>query len=142
MDCGPAATQIVLNAQGIDVSEAALIGEIGTDEDGTDCVQLIEPVLDRLLPAGKYTSVNMPNDPPTDEEREALWAHIVQSIDAGYGVVMNWDSPPDNHPIGVKGSANPAYGGGHVWHYVACMGYDSNPALRAVWIADSGFPPE
>ena len=140
-DCGPAATQIVLNSLGINVVEGDLCSEIGTTENGTDCVQMIQKVLDQRLPAANYTSINMPNDPPTPEEREALWANIVQSIDAGYGVIMNWDAPSNNYPVGVKGSVSPNCHGDPVLHYVACMGYDSNPALRAVWIADSGFDP-
>ncbi|MCX2931187.1 GH25 family lysozyme [Mycobacterium sp. CVI_P3] len=140
-DCGPAATQVVLNSLGINVAEHVLCNEIGTTRSGTNCVQMIEAALDRRLPNARYTSVEMPNDPPTAAQREALWANIVGSIDAGYGVIMNWDAPVSNYPRGVKGSVNPSYHGGEVFHYVACMGYDSNPALRAVWIADSGFRP-
>ena len=140
-DCGPAAIQVVLNSLGINIAESDLCVEIGTTENGTDCVQMIERVLDQRLPGATYTSVNLPNDPPTQEQREALWANIVRSIDAGFGVIMNWDAPPNNYPRGVKGSVSPNYHGDPVLHYVACMGYDSNPALRAVYIADSGFDP-
>ncbi len=139
--CGPAATQIVLNSRGINISEWDLAREIGTDEDGTDFVGLIERVLDRLVPDAQYTSVDMHDDPPTEAQRNSLWDNIVGSIDAGHGVVMNWVAPPNNYPRGVKGSVNPSYRGGTVFHYVACMGYDSNPTLRALWIADSGFSP-
>lgn len=141
-DCGPAAAQVVLDARGVHVTEAALISQIGTTENGTNRVQDIEPVLNRLLPDARYTSVEMPNDPPTQQQRDTLWANICHSIDAGYGVVMNWDSPPNNDPVGVKGSQTPAYPAReHIWHYVACMGYDPNPTLPAVFIADSGFSP-
>jgi predicted chitinase len=139
--CGPASTQVVLNALNIDVPERELANEIGTTENGTNDVSMIERVLDRRVPAAKYTSVSMPNDPPTQQQRETLWSNIVQSIDAGYGVVMNWWAPSNNFPRGVKGSASPSYRGQMVKHYVACMGYDSNPVMRAVRIADSGFNP-
>lgn len=140
-DCGPAATQIVLKALGIDVSENTLIAEIGTTENGTDCVQLIERVLNNRIPGANYRSIDLRNDPPTAAERDVLWNNIVRSIDAGYGIVMNWEVPPGNYPIGVKGSVSPSYRHGTYWHYVACMGYDSTPGKRAVWIADGGFNP-
>ncbi|MDG4669064.1 GH25 family lysozyme [Mycobacterium sp. 236(2023)] len=139
--CGPAASQIVLDSLGIRVREHDLAPKMGTDENGTDSVHNIRPVLHNLVPAAGFTAVEMPHDPPTGDEREMLWRNIVRSIDSGYGVVMNWVAPVGNHPRGVKGSVNPNYGNRTVRHYVACMGYDSNPALRAVWIADSGFSP-
>lgn len=140
-DCGPAAAQVVLKALGIDASESMLIAEIGTTENGTDCVQLIERVLNKRVPGANFTSIELRNDPPTAAERDVLWNNIVRSIDAGYGVVMNWVVPPGNYPIGVKGSVSPSYRRGTYWHYVACMGYDSTPGKRAVLIADGGFSP-
>ncbi|AEJ95799.1 lysin A [Mycobacterium phage Adephagia] len=140
--CGPAATQIVLNSRGLVVPEATLAREIGTTVRGTDYVGLIERILDLRVPDARYTSVYIENDPPTAVQRETLWRNLKRSIDAGYGVVMNWVAPPSNYPRGVKGSVSPRYGGGTVYHYVAAMGYDDNPAARAVWIADSGFQPQ
>ena len=139
--CGPAATQVVLNSRGIFVEERVLAQEIGTTHAGTDFVELIERVLDRRVPQARYTSVHMPNDPPSSAQRERLWRDLVRSIDAGWGVIMNWVAPPWNYPRGVKGSISPAYHGGTVYHYVAAMGYDDTPGARAVWIADSGFAP-
>ncbi|WNM75385.1 lysin A [Mycobacterium Phage TiniBug] len=140
--CGPAATQIVLNSRGLVVSEATLAREIGTTVRGTDYVGLIERILDLRVPDARYTSVYIENDPPTSDQRETLWRNLKRSIDAGYGVVMNWVAPPSNKPRGVKGSESPRYSGGTTYHYVAAMGYDDNPAARAVWIADSGFQPQ
>lgn len=139
--CGPAATQVVLNSRGIVMSEQELARQIGTTVNGTDYVGLIERVLDNITPDARYTSVYVPNDPPTYDQRKDLWLNIVRSIDAGYGVVMNWVAPPSNYPVGVKGSQSPSYHGGTVFHYVPCMGYDDTPGARALWIADSGFPP-
>lgn len=138
-DCGPASTQIVLNSRGIIESEANLIADIGTTTRGTDDVSWVERTMDRRLPAANYTSVYIPR--ATDDARELLWRNIVQSINARFGVVINWDVPPNNYPRGVKGSQSPAYAGhGEVFHYVAAMGY-SDEGGRFVFIADPGFRP-
>ncbi|MFF0816645.1 C39 family peptidase [Rhodococcus sp. NPDC003318] len=138
--CGPASTQVVLNSRGILVDESVLASEIGTTWNGTDYVGLIERVLDVRVPDARYTSVDMPNDPPTQEQKDRLWRDIVRSIDAGWGVIANIDAPPSNYPVAVPPSTtSPAYSGGEVFHYFAVMGYDD--VTRAVWIADSGFPP-
>jgi predicted chitinase len=140
-DCGPASCQVVLNSRAIIRSEDDLIQQIGTTVNGTDYVGLIERVLDVIVPDARYTSVEMPNDPPGQDQKDQLWHNVVESIDGGFGVVMNWDAPPANYPRGVKNSESPSYHGGTVLHYVACMGYDDDPAARALWIADSGFRP-
>jgi predicted chitinase len=139
--CGPASAQVCLNIRGIHVPESQLAQECGTDEGGTDYVALIERCLDPRLPEANYTSVDAPHDPPTADEKNRLWDGILRSINSGYGIVMNWVAPPGNYPVGIKGSPNPSYGGGTVFHYVTCAGYDDNPSQRAVWIADSGFQP-
>ena len=139
--CGPASTQVVLNSLGILVSENELIRQIGTTTNGTDDISWIETrALDSRVPRAGYSRSYIPNDPPTQAQKTKLWRDVVKSIDAGFGVVMNWVAPPSNYPRGVKGSASPAYGGGTVYHYVACMGYDS-AGEKALWIADSGFRP-
>jgi hypothetical protein len=139
--CGPASAQVCLNIRGIYVPESQLAEECGTDQGGTDYVALIERCLDPRLPEANYTSVDAPHDPPTADEKDRLWDGILRSINSGYGIVMNWVAPPANYPVGIKGSQSPSYGGGTIYHYVTCAGYDDNPAQRAVWIADSGFQP-
>lgn len=139
--CGPAATQVVLNSRGIIVSEQELALSIGTHVGGTDYVGLIEKDLDQRVPEAGYMSIYLPNDPPTAAQRDRLWRDLVRSIDAGWGVIMNWVAPPSNYPQGTKGSRSPLYHGGTVYHYVAAMGYDNTPGAEAVWIADSGFQP-
>jgi predicted chitinase len=138
--CGPASAQVCLNIRGINVPESQLAAECGTDEGGTDYVGLIENSLDPRLPEANYTSVDAPHDPPTEDEKARLWDGVKRSIDNGYGVIMNWVAPPSNYPVGVKGSQSPSYGGGTVFHYVTCAGYD-DAGDRALWIADSGFQP-
>lgn len=144
--CGPASIQTVLISRGIAAAERdiaaqteALEGNVGwDDQDGTDSIAQVAAVLNRYLGDG-YVTRQMPNDPPTAVQTARLWTDIVASIDAGYGLVANIDAPVSNYPRGVKGSVSPAYGGGRVFHYIAVMGYDA--VERAVWIADSGFPP-
>lgn len=141
--CGPAATQVVLDSRGVKVAESTLAREIGTHTGGTDFVGLIERVLDKRVPDAKYTSVYIENDPPNQAQKDALWRNVVASVDAGWGVIMNWVAPPSNKPRGVNGSVSPSYSGGTTYHYVAAMGYkDDVPGVgRALWIADSGFRP-
>lgn len=140
-DCGDGSAQIVLNGRGVIVSEDTLIPQEGTTVNGTNDISCITPVLNSYLPDANYQFAYIPNDPPTQADRDQLWSHITQSIDAGYGLVLNWVAPPSNYPVGVKGSQSPSYAGGTVYHYVTAMGYDDDPALRAVWIADCGFRP-
>jgi hypothetical protein len=141
--CGPASTQVVLDGQGHYVSEQQLANEMGTHSGGTDYIGQIETVLDHRVPHMSYITVDQPYDPMSHEDKERLWANLVRSMadEPRGGVVMNWVAPPGNYPIGIKGSESPHYGGGTIYHYVACMGIDDNPEQRACWIADSGFYP-
>jgi hypothetical protein len=138
--CGPASTQVVLNNRGIKLDEQFLANRIGTHVGGTDYVGLITPVLNEYV-GGGYVARYIENDPATPAQKEQLWKDITTSINGGYGVVANIVAPPSNYPRGVKGSTSPRYGGGDVYHYFAIMGYDDTPNARAVWVADSGFPP-
>jgi predicted chitinase len=140
-DCGPASTQVVLNGRGVIASEDELIPQEGTTENGTNDINNVVPVLNKYLPEAGYQAVHMPNDPPTQAQKNALWQNIVTSINSGHGLVANIVAPPSNYPRGVKGSASPSYAGGTVFHYIPLMGYDDNPQLRAVWVADPGFRP-
>jgi predicted chitinase len=138
-DCGPASAQVVLNASGVIASESALTAQIGTNVNGTDDISWVLRALRPALPDAGYVVTYLPDDPPTAVQKAHLWADIVRSVDSGYGVVMNWEAPPSNYPVGVKGSQSPSYSGGTVFHYVACMGYDVENS--AVYIADPGFRP-
>lgn len=140
--CGPAATQVVLNSLGIYTTENSLIQQIGTHTGGTDDISWIETrALDSRVPRAGYTIDYIRNDPPTQAQKDTLWSRVVASINAGFGVVMNWVAPPNNYPRGVYGSVSPTYNGGTIYHYVACMGWRDGPDGRAYWIADSGFRP-
>lgn len=139
-DCAPASVQVVLSALGITKTEDQLIKDIGTTVNGTDYVGLTLKALNKYT-GGKYVARYASSDPIRGAQKEQLWADIVRSIDAGYGLVANIVAPPTDYPRGVKGSKSPSYGGGTIFHYVPLMGYDDNPKLRAVRIPDPGFSP-
>lgn len=142
--CGPATVQtITWAATGTLLGEAQFAREMGTTTAGTNYIGLLTNCLNRHVPAARYATVTMPNDPPTTAQREALWQHLVRSIDAGYGVAANIVAPPSNYPRpSYTSTQRLGYGGGTVYHYVAFMGYavDSRGG-RHVWWADSGFAP-
>lgn len=144
-NCGPASAQTIIRAKtGVLLHEVDLGVELRTHTGGTDWIGQFPAVLNKHLPGAGYRSVEMPNDPPNKDQKDALWGHIKNSIDAGYGVVANIVAPPNNYPRAVSPSTiSPEYSGGTVYHYVAVMGYDSkNPdGIRSVWVADSGFYP-
>jgi len=140
--CGPGAAEIVLDMAGVKVSEQQLIKEIGTHTGGTDDVSWITKVLNRYLPGANYTNFYLPKDPPTSQQKDQLWFHVTQSIRMGYGLIMNWVVPPWNKPKSVPPSTiDLKYPNAWTYHYVACGGFDDDPAMRKVWIADSGFQP-
>ena len=142
-DCGPASAQIILAAKGIDKTEDYLIQQIGTTVNGTNSADCIVPVLNALLPGSGYSSVWLQNDPPSQDQIEALWTNVKGSIDSGYGTILNFESPPNNRPIGTRGSVSPAYGGSDtIFHYTAGMGYAQDAdGSRHIWVADCGFSP-
>lgn len=146
--CGPASAQVALSVHGIRVDEATLARECRTHTGGTDNVGLIERVLDTRLPAAKYTSVYPGGErigspaKPVDVRRDWFRNDVVSSINRGSAVILNWVVPTNNKPRGVKGSANPSYGG-KSYHYVTVVGWsdEGNDGRLAVLIADSGFRP-
>lgn len=141
-NCGPASSQTIIKAaSGKFFSEKDLGRELGTHTGGTDWIGQFPAVLNRHLPDAGYKVVSMPDDPPNQGQKDRLWADVVNSINAGYGVVANIVAPTSNYPKAVYPSdINPAYGGGTVYHYFAIMGY-SDSGGRRCWIADSGFAP-
>lgn len=145
--CGPATVQNALKVRGISVSESdiarqteELEGNVGWDDrDGTDYIGQLATVLNRYVDA-EYTVVDIRNDPPTRDQVEKFWSDLSVAIDAGYGVPMNWISPPGNHPRGQLNSLSPGYYG-TIFHYVLADGYAVQDGLRYVHITDSGFQP-
>lgn len=141
--CGPASTQTIIRAAtGELIPERDLAAELGTTTGGTDYIGQFPDVLNDHIDGAQYQHRDMPNDPPTNAQKEQLWADLVGSIDAGHGVVANIVAPPSNYPRAVAPSTiSPEYRGGTVYHYIALLGYAGEGATRRVWVADSGFKP-
>lgn len=125
--CGPAATRIALSARMAPPSQSTLASELGTDVDGTDWIGQVTAELNDRLGAVRYATTEMPNDPPSQAQKDDLWNDIVLSIDNNYVVVANIVAPPSNHP--------PGYPNETIYHYFAVIGY--NPDTHEVYIADS-----
>ncbi|NEA35157.1 C39 family peptidase [Streptomyces sp. SID13031] len=130
--CGPAATRIALSARMSAPSQQDLANQLGTDEDGTDWIGQVTGVLNNRLNTGYYETKEMPNDPPTQGQRDLLWYDIQYDIDRGYAIVANIVAPASNHP--------PGYPNYTIWHYFTVIGYDTSDST--VLIADpAGFGP-
>ncbi|MEV0088127.1 C39 family peptidase [Saccharopolyspora sp. NPDC050642] len=123
--CGPAATRIALSARGIYRSQADLAAELGTHTGGTDWIGQVTRVLSGY--AGWYETKEMPNDPPTQAQKDLLWNDIVVDIDNGYPIVANIVAPPGNQPPGYPSDQT-------IYHYFTVIGY--NDVDRTVLIAD------
>lgn len=129
--CGPAATRIALSAKTSNLpSQQQLAYELPTDEEGTDHISQVTRVLNNRLNTGYYETKSMPNDPPTQSQRDLLWHDITYDIDRGWALVANIVAPANNHP--------PGYPNYTIWHYFTVIGYDSSD--QTVLIADpAGF---
>jgi hypothetical protein len=125
--CGPAATRIALSARISPPSQADLAAQLGTTENGTDYIGQVTGVLNNDLGTGWYETKNMPNDPPTQAQRDLLWNDIVLDINNNYPIVANIVAPPGNQPPGYPSDQT-------IYHYFTVIGYDD--ANSTVLIAD------
>ncbi len=126
--CGPAAAHNTLSARIAAPSQQTLATELGTTTNGTDWIGQVTATLNAHLPGSPYVTTEMPNDPPTQAQRDRLWSDIVVSIDNHYAVVTNIVAPPSNHPPGYPTNRT-------IFHYFTVIGY--NPGTGQVLIADS-----
>ncbi|MCX5144427.1 MULTISPECIES: C39 family peptidase [unclassified Streptomyces] len=125
--CGPAATRIALSARMAPPSQGDLAWQLGTTEAGTDHIGQVTGVLNANLGGGWYETKEMPNDPPTQAQRDLLWYDIVFDIDRNYPLVTNIVAPPGNQPPGYPSDQT-------IYHYFTVFGYDE--VDRTVLIAD------
>ena len=129
--CGPAATRMALSARGVSVTQQQMADELPTTEAGTDWIGQVTRVLSGRV--DWYETKEMPDDPPSQAQKDLLWQDIAGDLDHGYALVTNIVAPPSNHP--------PGYPDTTIWHYFTVTGY--NPDNRQVLIADpAGFNPE
>ncbi|MFF0341998.1 C39 family peptidase [Kribbella sp. NPDC004875] len=130
--CGPAATRIALSARIAPPSQQQLANELPTTTNGTDWIGQVTRVLNNHLGTGWYETKEMPNDPPTQAQRDLLWRDVVLDIDNNYPIVANIVAPANNHP--------PGYPNYTIYHYFTVIGYDDSD--QTVLIADpAGFAP-
>ncbi|MEU9089482.1 C39 family peptidase [Streptomyces sp. NPDC087901] len=125
--CGPAATRIALSARMAPPSQGDLAWQLGTTQNGTDHIGQVTSVLNSNLGGGWYETKEMPNDPPTQAQRDLLWYDIVFDIDRNYPLVANIVAPPGNQPPGYPSDQT-------IYHYFTVFGYDE--VDRTVLIAD------
>lgn len=125
--CGPAATRIALSARMAPPSQGDLARQLGTTQNGTDHIGQVTNVLNSNLGGGWYETKEMPNDPPTQAQRDLLWYDIVFDIDRNYPLVANIVAPPGNQPPGYPSDQT-------IYHYFTVFGYDE--VDRTVLIAD------
>ncbi|MBB3666357.1 MULTISPECIES: C39 family peptidase [Prauserella salsuginis group] len=123
--CGPAATRIALSAKGVQRSQADLAAELGTHTGGTDHISQVTSVMNNYV--GGYATTEMPNDPPTQAQKDRLWNDIVTDINAGDAIVANIVAPPGNQPPGYPSDQT-------IYHYFTVVGYDDRNGT--VQIAD------
>jgi hypothetical protein len=130
--CGPASTRIALSARISPPSQQQLANELPTTTNGTDWIGQVTRVLNNHLGTGWYETKEMPNDPPTQAQRDLLWRDVVLDIDNNYPIVANIVAPASNHP--------PGYPNYTIYHYFTVIGYDDSD--QTVLIADpAGFAP-
>jgi peptidase C39-like protein len=130
--CGPAATRIALSARIFPPSQQQLANELPTTTNGTDWIGQVTRVLNNHLGTGWYETKEMPNDPPTQAQRDLLWRDVVLDINNNYPIVANIVAPASNHP--------PGYPNYTIYHYFTVIGYDDSD--QTVLIADpAGFAP-
>lgn len=108
-------------------SQTDLAAQLGTTENGTDDISQVTSVLNANLGTGWYESKYMPDDPPSQEQKDLLWQDVVGDIDNNYPLVTNIVAPPGNQPPGYPSDQT-------IYHYFTVIGYDD--ANRTVLIAD------
>lgn len=115
--CGPSAARMALSSRLKTLpTQTQLADYMGTTTNGTDYVGLVKGALNHYLSITTYDETDLPDDPPSAAQQDALQKHLVASIDAGYALVANV----------VSGWRPPFYPQGTIYHYVAVVGYDQS----------------
>lgn len=128
-NCGPAAVRNALSASGVETTQEALAGPLGTTEGGTNSAEDTTRGLNQMVKGNPYRT-HMFGGAASPAEMDQLQADVVKAVTAGRGVVVN-----------VAGDAVDTDGGWHSFpggHYIAVIGYRNDG--RTVRIADSANP--
>ncbi|RZU74530.1 peptidase C39-like protein [Micromonospora kangleipakensis] len=128
-NCGPAAVRNALSATGIETTQDALAGPLGTTEMGTNSAEDTTRGLNQMVKGNPYRTHMIPGA-ATPAQMDQLQADVVKAITDGRGVVAN-----------IAGDATDTDGGWHSFpggHYIAVVGYKNDG--RTVRIADSANP--
>lgn len=128
-NCGPAAVRNALSASGVETSQDALAGPLGTTEGGTNSAEDTTRGLNQMVKGNPYRT-HMFGGAASPAEMDQLQADVVKAVTDGRGVVVN-----------VAGDAVDTDGGWHSFpggHYIAVIGYRNDG--RTVRIADSANP--
>ncbi|WP_197087800.1 C39 family peptidase [Micromonospora sp. HK10] len=128
-NCGPAAVRNALSASGVETTQEALAGPLGTTEGGTNSAEDTTRGLNQMVKGNPYRT-HMFGGAASPAEMDQLQADVVKAVTDGRGVVVN-----------VAGDAVDTDGGWHSFpggHYVAVIGYRNDG--RTVRIADSANP--
>lgn len=136
-NCGPAAVRNALSASGVETTQEAMAGPLGTTESGTNSAEDTTRGLNQMVKGNPYRT-HMFGGSASPAEMDQLQADVVKAITDGRGVVVN-----------VAGDATDTDGGWHSFpggHYIAVVGYknggrtvriadSANPALPAYWVS-------
>jgi hypothetical protein len=116
--CGPSATRMALSTQMAQPPGQDELGNyMGTSTNGTDDISLVRGALNHYLGTSAFQITYLANDPPSQQQQDALKQALVASIDAGFGLVANI----------VAGWRPPFYPqSGTIYHYIALVGYDDS----------------
>ena len=135
--CGPATMQVLLRIRGISVTEKYMADQLGTTVNGTDTILYLARELNERV--GDLYRIVQVADPPSRAAKDAFFAAVKHSVDAGFGVGANIIAPPSNPPRPTRGEPLRGYGSSTIYHYLSIVGY--NETTREIAIADSGFSP-
>jgi predicted chitinase len=141
--CGPASVQTSLQVLGQWIEEDQLAIEMGTNEDGTPSIEVLQACLSQHAHHAQWEAVWLSTDPPTPQQTEEFWTRLTASHAAGFAVPGNWVSPENNHPIAVLPGGEytgqqPNYRG-TIYHYVCYTASADVNGQRYVGVSDSGF---
>lgn len=129
-DCGPTATYVAISVLQTPPSIAAITTAENTDENGTDSVADVTPVLNANGGNGFYVSKYIGGETATAAQIALLKSDVVYDISHGHAIVAN-----------VVGTGTDTGGTGHTYsggHYLTVVGYSSSGDTVNIWDVAGG----